>query len=140
MTIEDKPYLGILIFAGLWLFMSAFFSFLSGWSSLASRFRALERPEGIRIRSQVKQIGLAPENQVTHMVVSSAGLYLYASIFFRFMHPPLLIPWSSVGKPREVEGLWWKSYEYDLGLTTTIRVTKRAHELIESVHAERNPL
>jgi hypothetical protein len=133
MSFEDKPYLFPVVFAGLWLFMSAFFSFLSGWSALAGQFRARERPDGIRIRSQVKQIGLAPENQVTHMVVSSGGLYLYASIFFRFMHPPLLIPWSSVGKPREVNGLWWKTYEYDLGLTTTIRVTKSAHEQIESV-------
>lgn len=133
MSFEDKPYLFPVVFAGLWLFMSAFFSFLSGWSSLADQFRALERPEGTTIRSQIKQFGLVPENRVTHMVVSSAGLYLYASLLFRFMHPPLLVPWSRVGKSREINGLWWKTYEYDLGLTTTIRVTKRAHELIESV-------
>ena len=133
MSIQDKPYFFLLVFAGMWLFMSALFSLTGGWSSLASQFRASERPEGTTIRSQVKQFGMIPENRVTHMVVSSAGLYLYASLFFRFMHPPLLIPWSSIGKPREVEGLWWTTYEYDLGLTTTIRVTKRAHELIESV-------
>lgn len=130
---ETNPTSFLFIFAGLWFLMSAFFSLLSGWWALADQFPAAERPEGTRIRGQVKQLGLVPENRVTHMEVSSAGLYLYASLFFRFLHPPVLIPWSQVGKPKEVTTFWWKTYEYDLGLITTIRVTKRAHALMQNV-------
>lgn len=131
MNLENEPYLFPIFFGGLWLVMSAFFALSSGWWSLAKRFRAAERPEGETINGQVKQMGMVPENRVTHLVVSQAGLYLYASLLFRFMHPALLIPWSSVGRPREVKNLWWSTYEYELGFTNTIRVTRRAHEAIQ---------
>ncbi len=113
--------------------MSAFFSLTSGWWSLAAQFRAEERPAGEKVTSQVKKMGLVPENQVTHLVVSSLGLYLYASFLFRFMHPALLIPWSKISDPREMKTLWWSTYEYQLDSITTVRVTKTAYEAIESV-------
>ena len=113
--------------------MSVFFSFISGWWSLADQFRAEERPAGEKVTSQVKQMGLVPENMVTHLIVSSSGLYLYASFLFRFMHPALLIPWSKISDPREIKTLWWRTYEYELDSTTTVRVTKTAYEAIERV-------
>ena len=132
MNPETGPYVFPIFFVGLWLFMSAFFSVITGWWSLAQKFRASERPDGEKITSQVKQMGMVPENRVTHIVVSYAGLYLYASILFRFMHPALLIPWSKVSHPRTIAGLWWRTYEYKLD-STTIRVTQRAYDAIEQV-------
>ena len=133
MNFDDNPYLFPIFFVGMWLFISALFSMISGWWSLAEVFRATARPEGgERIRSQVKQVGWVPENRVTHMVAAPAGLYLYASLLFRFLHPALLIPWSSVGKAQRISIFWWPTYDYDLGSITTIRVTKRAHEAIEA--------
>jgi hypothetical protein len=131
MDFENKPYLFPIFFGGMWLFMSAFFSLIQGWWSLARRFHAAERPSGERITSQVKQMGIVPENRVTHMVLSRFGLYLYASFLFRFMHPALLIPWSRVGGPRRINTLWWSTYEYELDSRSSIRVTRRAHEAIE---------
>jgi len=130
MDFETKPYLFPIFFIGMWFFMSAFFSVVSGWWSLASQFRATEMPGGEKIACQVKQMGIVPENRVTHMVVSHLGLYLYASFLFRFMHPALLIPWSNVGRPRKISTLWWSTYEYELD-STSIRVTQRAYEAIE---------
>jgi hypothetical protein len=63
-------------------------------------------------------------------MASHVGLYLYANILFRFMHPALLIPWPNVGQPQRTENLWWTSYEYELDYVT-IRVTQRAHAAIE---------
>ena len=131
MDFSEQPYLFPIFFAGMWLFMSAFFSLISGWWSLAQRFRAAERPEAERITGQVKQMGIVPENRVTHMVLSDSGLYLYASLFFRFMHPAVLIPWSSIRKPRKIRMLWWSTYQYDLDSVNSIRVTQTAHDAIE---------
>jgi|SRR5215216_5236655 len=133
MDLQSHPYLLPMIFVGMWLVMSAFFSLLSGWWSLGGQFRANERPAGEKVTGQVKRMGMVPENGVTHIVVSQTGLYLYASFFFRFVHPALLIPWSSVGRPREIKGLWWSTYEYDLASINSIRVTQRAHEAIEKL-------
>src|ERR1043165_6724688 len=119
-----------LFFIGMWLFMSAFSAFISGWLFLARRFRAGSRPEGQKVTGQVKQMGVLPENRVTHMIVSDSGLYLYASLLFRFLHPALFIPWSDVRLVREIKTLWWYSYELDLGSVTSLRVTQNAYEVL----------
>lgn len=133
MDLENNPYLAPIVFVGIWLFLSAGFSLISGWWSLAKEFRATQMPAGEKITSQVKQMGPVPESGVTHMVVSQPGLYLYASLLFRFMHPALLIPWPKVGPPRKIETLWWSTYEYNLNSICSIRVTRRAYEAIEKL-------
>lgn len=117
-------------FIGLWLFVCALFAFISGWVFLARRYRASDRPEGKKVRSQVKQIGFISERQVTHMIVSHSGLYLYESFLFRFLHPPLLIPWSDVRLLKEFKTLWWYYYRIDLGSIASITVTRKAYEEI----------
>src|SRR5215212_4216343 len=113
-------------FIGMWLLVGACLAFISGWVSLAGRFRADSRPEGQKVTGQVKQMGIVPENRVTRMIVSDSGLYLYASLLFRFMRPALLIPWSEVRLAREIKTLWWYTYELDLGSVTSLRVTRSA--------------
>ena len=77
---------------------------------------------------QVKQIGTVPERNVTHMIISEHGLYLYAFFLFRFLHPPLLIPWNKVRFVGEDKTLWWYTYELDIGQITTLSVTRKAYE------------
>jgi hypothetical protein len=120
-----------LFFIGMWLFVSAFFALISGWVFLARRFRAGSRPEGQKVTGQVKQMGVVPESRVTHMIVSDSGLYLYASLPFRFMHPALFIPWSEVRLAGESKTLWWYTYELDLGSVTSLRVTRGAYEVLQ---------
>lgn len=119
------------LFIGMWLFMTALFSFISGWHSLAYRFRATFQPEGQKVSGQVKQMGTIPENRVTHMIISQAGLYLYASLLFRFLHPALLIPWEKVRSVKEIKMLWWRTYELDIASITKLRITIRAYEVMQ---------
>ena len=130
---EMPPILIPFFFIGLWLAITGLFAVVSGWLSLADRFRAVGKPEGRFIPSQVKSFGVVPENRVTHLIASPVGLYIYASFLFRFLHPALLIPWSHIGKAKEIERFWLKSYVYELNTTTSIVVTRWAHEVIESV-------
>jgi hypothetical protein len=113
---------------GLWMFVNCCFAVISGWRSLARRFRAPARPGGQRVWGQVRDVGIAPEQWVTHLIVSQQGLYLYRSFLFRFLHPALLIPWSEVRLVREVKMLWWYSYQLELGQITRLRVTQMAYD------------
>jgi hypothetical protein len=106
------------------------FAFASGWFSLSRHFRALSKPGGLKITGRVKRMGIVPENRVTHMIISGAGLYLYASFLFQFMRPALLIPWSEVRLVRENKILWWYTYELDLGSVTSLRVTRSAYDVL----------
>jgi hypothetical protein len=120
------------IFAiGLWLFMCAFFSLISGWASLARHFRAVSKPEGEKVTGQVKWMGIVPENLVTHMIVSGSGLYLYAGILFRFLHPALLIPWKEVRLVGETKMLVSRTYELDLASITSLRITRTGYEAVQ---------
>lgn len=118
------------LFVGMWLLMSALFALTGGWLFLARRFRAGRRPEGRRLRGEVRRLGPVAENNITHMIVSDSGLYLYSSLLFRFMRPALLIPWTEVRFVRERRMLWWRSYEFDLGSVTSMHVTRRAYEAL----------
>ena len=129
----------LLSFVGLWLFMSGLFAVISGWFSLAQDFKAMNKPAGEKITGQVKQFGIVPENRVTHMVLSNSGLYLDASVLFRFMHPPLLIPWSRISAPSVGSFLWSNHYNYDLASLCSIRVTERAHHAIERFRSQLDP-
>ncbi|MFQ5998742.1 MAG: hypothetical protein ACE5KO_05500 [Candidatus Bathyarchaeia archaeon] len=95
---------------------------------MASRFRAHSRPEGRIVKGQVIRIGLVPEHRVTNMILSESGLYLYARLAFRFLHPAVLIPWSEIRFVREIKILWWYVYELDIASITNMRVTKKGYE------------
>jgi hypothetical protein len=128
--LTNTPYLVPVLLIALWLFISAFNAVVSGWWLLALNFRATEKPDGQMVTGQVKQMGFVPENRVTHMIISPVGLYLYASLLFRFLHPALLIPWSSVQHARKIKRLWWTTYKFDLESITSIRVTQKAYDAI----------
>jgi hypothetical protein len=130
MDLTEYPFLLPIFFIALWLFISALFALISGWWSLAEDFRATAKPEGQNVTGQVKQMGIVPENRVTHMIISPVGLYLYASLLFRFLHPALLIPWSKVHEARRIKMLWWDTYQLDLDSITIIRVTQAAYDVI----------
>ena len=128
---ESLPLWFPFFFIALWLVVGALLGALGGWPRLAQKFRAAVRPTGSAIKSQVLSIGIVPEHRVTHMVPSEAGLYLWVNPLFRFLHPPLLIPWAEITAVREVKTFWWKTFELNIAGVTTIAVTRRAHELLQ---------
>ena len=83
-------------FVGLWLFVCAFLAELSRWPALARRFPGGECPEGTVLRGQVIGVGMVGENNVTYLIPTAAGLYIYAHFLFRFRRRPVLVPWSEI--------------------------------------------
>jgi hypothetical protein len=118
------------VFLLVWLAVTGMLALVSGWVSLARTYRAATRPEGIRLARQVTSVGLVPENGVTDITVATEGLYLSAFPVFRFLRPPLLIPWCDVRIDGNNNVVWLRRYQLDLGSTGTITVKRRAYDAI----------
>jgi hypothetical protein len=115
-----------LYFVALWLFVGLILSEVSRWLALARRFHAAERPAGTVLRGQVLGIGIVGENNVTGLIVTPAGLYMYANVLFRFRRPPLLIPWREVQYVSGRRFLWMQSHKLSLGAITSITIRDKA--------------
>lgn len=73
-------------------------------------------------------------NNVLTIGVSPQGLYLATMLLFRFMHPPLLIPWSAI-KVHSSKGWVFEYTVFTLGnkLATPLRIREKlAAKLRES--------
>ena len=108
-----------------WVATSSILAFLSGWQSLARRFRAVAVPTGTRYSNQVTAVGWISQCGVTNVIISQDGLYLYVNPFFRFLHPPVLIPWADVTLVGNRRFLWSSRYTLSLGSLTTITLSER---------------
>jgi hypothetical protein len=84
-------------FLSLWCLVAAIVSFIGGWFSLARVYRTRVPFDGTKWRMQSGRMRwLANYNNVLTFGVSPQGLYLASMFLFRFMHPPLLVPWSEI--------------------------------------------
>jgi hypothetical protein len=96
-------------FLCLWFLVASVVSFVGGWFSLARLYRTRVPFIGSKWREQSGQMRcLTNYNRVLTLGTSQEGLYLASMFLFRFMHPPLLIPWSEI-KVRRKKG--W-AFEY----------------------------
>jgi len=126
----ENPLWFAAFFLVAWVAVTVLLAVLSGWPSLARRFRTGDRPSGTPMRGQVSRIGLVTERNVTGLVVSDRGLYLWALWPFRLLRPPLLIPWSAIRSVRERPVLWMPTYVVDVGASVEIALRKKAYDAI----------
>ena len=137
--IDQHPFAFLAIFPiyflWLWLLVGATISVIGGWFSLAKVYRTQVAFDGTKWRMQSGQMRwLANYNNVLTIGVSQQGLYLASMFLFRFMHPPLLVPWSEI-KVRRKTG-WVFEYViltmgHDLAIPLRVRA-KLATKLRES--------
>ena len=127
----ENPFWFVVFLVVAWVAVTALLAVLSGWPSLATRFRTDTRPPGAPLRGQVSRIGLVTERNVTGLVVSDRGLYLWTLWPFRLLRPPLLIPWTAVRSVRERAVLWTATYVVDVGASVDIALRKRAYDAIQ---------
>ena len=128
--IDQHPTLFVAIFpvyfVALWLLVGATISFVGGWFSLAKVYRTRVPFNGAKWSMQSGQMRwLANYNNVLTLGASQEGLYLASLFLFRFMHPPLLIPWSEIKVQRKKD--WVFEYViftmgHELAIPLRIRV------------------
>ncbi len=99
----NEPQWFFPFFIALWLGIGALLSFMSGWRSLVAYFResptaAPATEERFRFVSVNMGLRLFPVhyNNCLFVSVSDTGLRLSIFLPFRFLCPPLLIPWTAI--------------------------------------------
>ena len=117
--IDQHPSVFVVIFPiyflCLWLLVGATISFVGGWFSLAKVYRTTGPFIGAKWGMQSGRMRwLANYNNVLTIGVSQQGLYLASMFLFRFMHPPLLVPWSGI-KVRRSKGWVFQYVIFTMG-------------------------
>jgi len=125
------PYALPVFFIAMWLGITGILAEVSGWPRLARRYPGTAgRPDGTRFLGQVASFGWVSENNVTHLVVAGAGLYLYPLILFRFRRAPIMLPWGAIEYVSEWRFLLWRTHRLRLGGTTSIWIKQKAYDAI----------
>jgi hypothetical protein len=128
------PIIFPIYFVALWCLVCAVISILGGWFSLSEDFRAQKPFEGTRVRMRSGRMRwLTSYNNMLTVGANQHGLYLACLFLFRFMHPPLLIPWNEI-KVRREQGLIFKYVSFVLGRELRIPLRIRA-ELAETLRS-----
>jgi hypothetical protein len=114
-------------FLFLWLLVGAVVSFVGGWFSLAKVYRTEVAFDGTKWRMRSGQMRwLANYNNVLTIGVNQQGLYLASMFLLRFMHPPLLVPWSEI-KVRRSKGWVFEYVIFTMGHDLAIPLRIRAN-------------
>lgn len=113
-------------FVLLWLLVSAVISLVGGWHSLSKIYRTRVPFDGTKLRMQSGRMrSLANYNNVLTLGANQQGLYLAAMFLFRFMQPPLLIPWGEV-RVRRTKGWIFEYATFTLGREVSIPLRIRS--------------
>jgi len=127
---QVAPILLPFFFVGIWLLAIGLLAAVGGWRSLAASYAAPEgfepEPENrYRFRSiQLRSGFLLRSNYRGSMTVglTSQGLYLVPFVLFRFLHKPLLIPWTAITDCDEGSFLWMQWIDMTVRDRPVIRV------------------
>jgi hypothetical protein len=87
-------------FAAMWFGGTGLLAHWSGWATLATRFRCDETVEGKRFRFASGSMGRrwipVSYGNCLFVTVTPTGLRLSLFLPFRFLSPPLFVPWTAV--------------------------------------------
>jgi hypothetical protein len=126
----------------LWMLVCTIVSLIGGWFSLAKAYRTRSAFDGPKWRMQSGQMRyLMGYNNVLTIGVSPQGLYLASMFLFRFMHPPLLVPWSEI-KVRSKKGWVFEYVTFTLGheLAIPLRIRGSLVQKLRASAGERWPV
>jgi hypothetical protein len=88
------------LFAATWFAITGLLAHLGGWARLARRYRATRPPAGERFRFASGSMGwrFLPVSYggCLFVTVGDEGIHLSILFLFRFLRPPLFIPWSAM--------------------------------------------
>lgn len=87
----------VIYFVALWTGVGFIIGLVSGWHSLAERYKTDRMfPDHKRRMRSAKMRFSASYNNVLTLASDLEGLYLGVFVVFRVGHPPLFVPWSEI--------------------------------------------
>ncbi len=125
----------------LWFGVTGLISLLSGWSSLAFQFRAAGPAQGEKFRFVKASVGrrFLPVNysNCLFVTINETGFHLAILFLFRFLSPPLFIPWLQVESIAEKRLLYMRYVAVKIrGQWPTISIYGKAGKRILEVYAK----
>jgi hypothetical protein len=126
--IEQHPeWLSVTVpifFVGVWLLIFAVISVVGGWQTLAERFRSDGSFDGAVWRWQSAYFRYRVHYGGCLIVgCNREGLYIRILFPFRFMHPPLFVPWREISLTTSRYWLMGEVGRFQLGRETQIPFT-----------------
>jgi hypothetical protein len=121
-------------FLTLWLGAGAIISCIGGWFALSKLYRAQVQFGGATWgRQSGRMRWLTNYNNVLTLGASRDGLYLAMNFLFRFMHPPLLIPWAEI-KVRKSTGWFFEYVTFTMGgeMEVPLRIRAKVAERLKN--------
>lgn len=102
------------LFVGMWLGITGLLAYMGGWAILASSFRAERETDGERFRFRSGSVGWqffpVRYGNCLFVTVNPEGLRLSILFPFRFLSPPLFIPWSKAESVEEKKIFFFRYY------------------------------
>ena len=111
------------LFVGLVWIILAVLSVMSGWRTLAERYRAQGKPQGRRVSGSVI-MNLVSYQNFAALRIGGEGISVALTLPFKSLHPPLFIPWSEVAGCESTRILFFD--------TTTVSVGPRRNPVTVS--------
>jgi hypothetical protein len=135
--VNSHPGLSAAIFSayavGLWCLVVAIVSFVGGWFRLSRKFRLVGSFDGVSEGLQSGQMRwLTHYGSCLRLGTNRDGLYLAVLFLFRFMHPPLLVPWSEIKVRRKKRWLFGEYVTFTMGsdLGIPLRISGRSASML----------
>ena len=97
-------------FTAIWCLVLFICSVVGGWHRLGSTYSIDEEPSSLKWAAwQRGKIGLVEMKSTLWIATADRGLYLKTgpAFVFRFMHPPLLIPWDKISGIKDVNQIFF---------------------------------
>jgi hypothetical protein len=137
--IQAHPSLFILFLPVFWCLITFLIGALSGWLTLARKFRAENDFDGEKFHfCSAYMRFFSHYGNVLTFGADLSGLYLSIFPMFRAGHPPLLIPWSEIKVIRGETGFLLKRRKLLLGREESIPLSI-SPSLTESLHRLAGP-
>jgi hypothetical protein len=111
----NHPLFFVLQFIALWALVCYVISQLSGWMALSRRFRDIGAFYSYQWPFQSVRMRTLWYNNCANFGADETGLYMAVFPLFRFVHPPLFIPWSEIQVVTGNQGLIFKKRKLLLG-------------------------
>lgn len=100
-----QPQYFLPMFAAAWFGMTGLFAYLGGWARLAKKYRTERTEEGESFRFVSGAIGnrFMPVHygNCLFVTLNPNGIRLSILLPFRFLSPPLFVPWADVASVTE---------------------------------------
>ena len=126
----------------LWYGVSFLLAHLSGWSRLATRFRAADAPRGRSLFMQPGQVGMVRYTSCLTLHLAEGGMYLAVFPLYRLGHPRLFIPWAEFHDLRQTRRMFFDFVEATIGRPPITKVLLRPHvfppELLRELGRDEN--